>query len=267
MQDPELDFNETLRMEMGWGDVASGLTKVLVGYATMFLGVTIGTGLVVFALYGLGEEFSRRAQNHAKPNLSHLWALYSGLGILSVIGLVSYTIILGGQFRCMMGAAERNGARWFMFTCIVCVFLGPMFHIASGIASWQAVNDLRANPHRFESFQLNPIGQWLQLIGFGISMLYPLCFVLFLRAVAICLGVEWHVMLINVFVVIGGAMVVGTGYMLYQYRPGTRSIPPEQAVILALGWGVVLLLYVGLIALTRIAIQRVMGQVKSPLET
>ena len=87
-----------------------------------------------------------------------------------------------------MGAAERNGARWFMFTCIVCVFLGPMFHIASGIASWQAVNDLRANPHRFESFQLNPIGQWLQLIGFGISMLYPLCFVLFLRAVAMCLG-------------------------------------------------------------------------------
>src|SRR6266851_557130 len=112
-QDPQLEFNEQLRMEMGWGDVASGLNKVLVGYGAMFLGTTIGFGLVAIGLYGLGgmapEDVTRRGVSGAKPALSNLWALYGGLGILSVIGLIAYAIILGGQFRCMMGAAERHG--------------------------------------------------------------------------------------------------------------------------------------------------------------
>jgi hypothetical protein len=268
VEDPQLDFNDQLRMEMGWGEVASGLTKVLVGYGAMFSGTAIGFGLVAFALWGLGiEEVNRRTPSaNGKPNLSHLWALYGGLGILSVIGLISYAIILGGQFRCMLGAAERKGARWFMFLCIACVFLGPIFHFASGLANWQALSDLKANPHRYDSFQLNPMGQWLQLIGFVISMLYPLFFLLFLRAVAACLQVEWQVMLINTFLVIAAMVTAATCYALYEMRPGTR-VMPHYSLILGLAWFAVLVIYVGLIALTRITIYKVMSQVKSPLAT
>jgi hypothetical protein len=111
------------------------------------------------------------------------------------------------------------------------------------------------------------MGQWLQLIGFVISMLYPLFFLLFLRAVAVCLQVEWQVMLINSFLVIAGIVFAGTCYALYLYRPGTRAIPTQHSVVLALAWGAVLILYVGLIALTRVMIHKVMGQVKSPLAT
>jgi hypothetical protein len=271
--DPELDFNEQLRMEMGWGEVATGLNKVLFGYGTMFLGTTIGFGLVAIGLWGLGgvmpDEMGRRSvtANAPRPALSNLWALYGGLGILSVIGLISYAIILGGQFRCMLGAAERHGARWFMFLCIACVFLGPLFHFASGISSWQAVSELRNNPRAIESFQLNPMGQWLQLIGFVISMFYPLFFLLFLRAVACCLRVDWQVMVVNVFLVIASGVTAATCYTLYLYRPGTKPIPSSHVLLLALGWGAVVLLYVCLIALTRVTIHRVMSQVKSPLAT
>jgi hypothetical protein len=259
-QDPELEFNEQLRMELGWGEVASGLTQVLVGYGAMFIGTTVGVGLVVFALFGLGDRGI-----HAKPALGSLWALYSGLGILSVIGLISYGIIIGGQFKCMMGAAERHGARWFMFLCIACVFLGPVFHIASGIASWQAVSELKSHPHRIENFQLNPMGQWLQLIGFGISMLYPLFFILFLRAVAVCLRVGWHAVLVNVFLALAAVLVAGTAFALFNFRPGGKPLPSAPIALLGLGWCVVGVSYVGLIALTRIMIHAVMGQVKSPL--
>jgi hypothetical protein len=153
-----------------------------------------------------------------------------------------------------------------MFICIACLFLGPAFHLASGIANWQALSELKANPQRIESFQLNPLGQWLQVIGFGISIFYPLAFILFLRAVAVCLRVDWHVLLVNFFLVVAAILVAATGYALYLYRPGSKLIPVEQALALGVGWIVVLLSYVGLIALTRICIAKVMGQVKSPLE-
>jgi hypothetical protein len=264
-QDQELDLNERLRMETGWGDVASGLSKVLFGYGVLFLGTAIGFGLVAMGMWGMGV-IQEGAKKVAKPSNEALWQLYLGLGILSVIGLISYCIIVGGQFRCMMGAAERHGCRWFMFVCIACLFLGPAFEFASGAASWQSVSELRKNPSKMTEFQLNPLGQWLQLIGFGISMLYPLAFCLFLRAVAVCLRASSHVMLVNVFLVIGGGVVAATGLALVEYRPGAKPMPQEHALMLGLAWGVMLLLYVALIAVMRVCIHTVLGQVKSPLD-
>src|SRR3954463_3489962 len=89
LDEPELDFNEVLRMEFGWKDVSSGLSRVLMGYATLFLGTLLGFGLVAMALYGIGDDVSRRG---GKPSLTTLWELYLGLGILSVVGLISYVI-------------------------------------------------------------------------------------------------------------------------------------------------------------------------------
>ena len=56
-------------------------------------------GLIVLAVYGIGEEAVRQGR---KPSNATLWKLYIGLGILSVIGLISYSIIIGGQFKCML---------------------------------------------------------------------------------------------------------------------------------------------------------------------
>jgi hypothetical protein len=265
IQDPEVEFNERLRMEVGWTEVAKGLTQVLFGYATFFIGVGAGVAMVFIGLFGLMD--GGHVHKGAKPSNANLWMLYLGLGILSVIGLISYGIIVGGKFKCMMGAAERHGARWFMFICIACLSFGPAFEIASGASNWQAYQELKHNPTAFKDLQLNPLGQWLRLIGFAISMLYPLFFLLFMRSVAVCLRSDAHVILVNFFVVVAAAMVAVTGYVLYQYQPGGKPFPPQIALILGGAWLIVLLLYVALIFVMRGLIITVMGGVKSPLET
>jgi hypothetical protein len=265
VHDPELDFNERLRMEVGWDDVGSGLSRVLFGYCVLLLGTGLGIGMVLLSLYGLADGPAPKP-GLGRPSNFSLWLLYLGMGILSVIGLISYCIIVGGQFRCMMGAAERHGARWFMFICIACLFFAPAFEFASGVANFQAIQEVRKNPHAVRDFQLNPMGQWLHLIGFVISMAYPVCFVLFLRAVAVCLRSDAHIMMVNAFLVVAAAIIASTCYVLYLHPPGGKPIPYEHLVMLGAAWLLVLVLYVGLILVIRGCIYTVMGNVKSPLE-
>jgi hypothetical protein len=232
------------------------------------LGIGLGLGMVMLSLSGLADGATpgvAKAAN-ARPSNFSLWLFYLGLGILSVIGLISYTIIVGGQFRCMMGAAERHGARWCMFVCIACVFFGPAFEFASGVASWQQVQELHKNPHAISEFRLNPLGQWLHVIGFVINMAYPICFVLFLRAVTVCLRSETHALLVTVFLVLALGLVAATCYVLYEHPPGGKPIPPAHLLLLAAAWAVTTVLYIGLIAVVRGCIHSVMGNVKSPLD-
>jgi hypothetical protein len=264
VQDPDLDFNERLRMEFGWKEVAEGLTKVIFGYGTLLLGTTLGFGMVLLSVTGLAD--GHPAGKVGKPSNFSLWMFYLGCGILSVIGLISYCMVIGGQFRCMMGAAERNGARWFMFTCCACLFFGPAFELASGIASFQLLQEIRKNPAAIRDLQLNPLSQWLHLIGFVISMIYPVCFVLFLRATAVCLRAEGHVTVISIFLVLIGALMVGTCFMLYQFPPGGKPAPPDLWLMLGGAWAVALLVYIILIFAIKACIHSVMANVKSPLE-
>src|SRR5262245_34815760 len=127
----ETELNERLRMETGWEDVGKGLSQILFGYLTLVLGIGIGVGLIVLSVGNMGHQPGRPP---GRPSMASLWQLYIGLGVLSVVGLLSYLFILAGQFRCMLGAAERHGARWFMFACITCLLIGPGLNIASGIA-------------------------------------------------------------------------------------------------------------------------------------
>ncbi len=107
VHDPEAEFNERLRMELGWGDVAKGLMQVLMGYGVLIAGTVLGVGLIALAIYSnVVEELARK---NAKPSNGSLWQLYLGLGILSITGIISYGIIVGGQFKCLLHAPERHG--------------------------------------------------------------------------------------------------------------------------------------------------------------
>jgi hypothetical protein len=261
-QDPEVEQNERLRMELGWGEVAKGLTQVLVGYGVLFLGMVIGIGLVVISMFGLRDALMKGG----RPHNGDLWQFYIGLGIISVIGLISFGIVVGGQFKCMMYASERQGARWFMFMCMACLLLGPAFHAAAGIASRQALAEIKNNPAKMRDLQFGPFAHRMQMTGFVISMVYPLCFILFLRAIAACLRSPIHVMVVNIFLVFAAVLVAATGYVLYNHPPGSMVLPPVEALALGGGWLVLGVLYIMLIVLTRICITTVMARVKSPLE-
>ena len=100
-------------------------------------------------------------------------------------------------------------------------------------ASWQAISELKKNPGKIQEFQLNPMGQWLHLIAFGISMLYPAVALPFscVPLPSAC-AVQGHVMLINVFLVFKMFLVAATGYVLYRHPPGGQPIPVQEAIML-----------------------------------
>jgi hypothetical protein len=262
LEDPEVAFNDQLRMELGWPEVAKGLSQVLMGYAVLILGTIVGIGLVVIAIFG----FVAGAQKGLKISNAHFWELYLGLGILSVIGIISFGIIVGGQFKCMMYAAERHGCRWFMFLCTACLFLGPAFQFASGVSSGQAISELKKNPGKMQEFHMSPFAQRLQLTGFAISTLYPLCFMLFLRAIAICLRLPTQAIIFNIFLLFGAVLVAATMYNIYKHPLGGPLMPIPQALLLGVGWLTWSVLYIGLIAMMRVSIGSVIGKVKSPLQ-
>src|SRR4051794_12498235 len=107
--DPTMEENERLRMELGWPEVAQGLLQIVVGYLVFGVGMAVGIGLIVLSFYGPGDA-ARRA---SRPGLGQLWMFYIGLGLTSVMGLLSYGIIIAGKFKCILSASERHGARWF----------------------------------------------------------------------------------------------------------------------------------------------------------
>jgi hypothetical protein len=262
-QDPEVEFNERLRMETGWADVAGGLSRVLFGYALLVFGTALGIGLAVIALHELGLDFFKKG---ARGNMSYVWLLWIGISILSLTGLFSFGLVVSGQFKCLLSVSERHGARWFMVLCVACLFMGPIFQVATCISGWQAFQELRNNPAKFQEMQLNTVAQWLQMTALVVSMLYPLCFCLFLRATAVCLRVDWNVMAVNVFLLVGAGLFAATFMAMFQHPIGGRRLPWQENIMLNLGWFAMAIGYVVLIALTRINIHRVISKVKSPLQ-
>lgn len=254
------ELNERLRMEVGWEDVGKGLTKVLVGYLVVFVGTAVGIGLVILALHTLGPNVHR----NRTPPLGSLWQFYIGLGILSVIGLISFVIILGGQLRCMLGAAERHGARWFMFLAITALIIGPAFHIASAIAGLRSFPDWKRGAMILDELQLTELGKTMQLVGLGIGLLYPMFFIFFLRAIALCMNSRGLVMFVNLYLLLAASLTAATGYFILNPMVFVRN--PLALLIIGGGWIVSTIVYVVVILLIRVCIYQTMERIRSPLE-
>lgn len=255
------ELNERLRMEVGWQDVGKGLTQVLVGYLVLFLGTALGVGLVLLAMYSMGEHGGRVQQ---RPSLASLWQFYVGLGILSVIGLITFVIILGGQFKCIIGAAERHGARWYMFLCITSLIIGVVFHIASGVGGLRAYPEMRRGVATLQELQLTEVGKIMQLAGFGIGLLYPLFFILFLRAIAACMHATGYVRFINVYLLFATALSGVTAILIL--NPQLFAKRPFELMMLGGGWVVSMIIYVITILIVRVCIYTTMERIRSPLD-
>jgi hypothetical protein len=259
-QEMSFEMNERLRSELGWTEVSKGLSKVLIGYAVMLLGILVGLGLLLMSVYGMGEELKRSKM----PSNTSMWQFYIGLAILGLVGIFGYGMIIAGQFRCMMGASERHGARWFMFFCITCLFFGPALNIAAGIACAQKPPEFQQGAQGLAEIQPTQTGQYVQMAGFAAWVLYSLLFVLFLRAVAKCLDSHMHVALVNFYLIFAGFLVAGTAFV--QFGPKNLAVTRDLMVTLGIGWGICFLFYIFVIASVRGCITTTMARVRSPLE-
>jgi len=258
------ELNERLRMETGWKDVSSGLAMVLWGYLVFFLGTLVGVGMVVYSAYGW--LFGPGARAGRLPPLSTIWMFYIGLGILSVIGTFGYLIVMTGQWKCQHGAPERNGARWLMFFCLVCLLAGPALNIASYIGGMQRYPELSRGAGSLRQMRFTTTGHYMQLASYAASVLYSLFLLLFLRAVARCHNSPGHVMVVNLGLALVGGLVCLSGYLGFL---SFRGAMPEDGILqicTAIGWLVTFVFYLFLIASVRRCILRSMERVCSPLD-
>ena len=265
-QDISQELNERLRMELGWTDVASGLTRVLVGYLVMFLGVVIGVTLVVLSAFpGLfGEGVTRPG---GTLSIGSMWLLYIGLGILSIIGTFGYGLIMGGQWSCLQGASERHGARWLMFFCLTTLFAGPGLNAMACIGGGMRHGpDLQRGARTFAELQFSARARYMQLAGATATALYTVLFLLFLRAVAQCHASRAHVTLVNFYLVFVGTLIAITIYVGYLSFRGQIKEDSDPRLWVLGAWGVCLLFYLFLIGSIRACVVKSLNRVRSPLE-
>ncbi len=256
------EMNEELRMEIGWTEVAAGLARILWGYLVCFLAIVIGLGMVAVSLYGLPDANGMMRMRPA--NSSSLWECYTGLAILVLGCVFSYMMLASGHFRCMMGAAERKGARWLMFFCITCMFMGPALNFVAGVVGAERGINLDHGARTFTEMRFNQRGQNLRVVAFIISQFYPWLFLLFLRSVAACMHARILSTLLALFLVADLCLVGYTGYLIYNPMPS--HVTGKMSMILLGGWVALGLGYLGFIAATRVCILMTMNRVRSPLE-
>lgn len=259
-----LSTNDHLRREFGWLDVRSGLGRILFGYLILIGGTIVAGGLVAAAvIHVIKTGMAHPGQAPKKLDLSFLWLFYLGLGLMSLVSLFGYGSIIIGYWRCLVNVPERHGARWLLFTSMTCLLMGPAINIVASFSMEKGL-ELRKGPEGFAHVEFTPFAKKLQLAGALTSMMSLVCFMLFLRAIALSFDDHFRAAHVLVYLFVLGLLLTGTVYLYLGRLPPARMF----AVVIGLGLGlaVTFLWYLYLIGSMRRCISYGLSQVKSPLE-
>src|ERR1700736_6286749 len=106
---PETTPTDPLSREYGWEAVRQGLGRILLGYMLL-----VGSPIVIlgFLIFAIGASHTTPSEGHhaSAEDLAALWAFFLGAMVLLIIILFAYSLILTGQWQCLMNAADRHGA-------------------------------------------------------------------------------------------------------------------------------------------------------------
>ncbi len=258
---PEADYGERdpLSAEFGWHDVTRGLSRILIGYAVLFGGCLLAAGMVGYAVYSILHDPKART-----VSVANLWLFYGGLGILSIISLISYGIIISGKLICTLNTSERHGAKWLMFACMTCLLMGPALNFVSFRLGLQEPPEFKRGPLGFQKMRMSAGGARLQIASAVFALSSVVCFMLFLRAVAQCFEDHGRVMHVNLFLAFLALLVAAVLYLGFARRD--LLLRPQVLAALGGAWLAAFLWHVGLIVSTRTCIMNGMASIRSPLE-
>lgn len=255
------DPGKPLQSEYGWSEVGKGLTRILIGYFIAVVGAAAGAGILLLAVYGKEMQLVSTGNKNTT-----LLIVMLGAGLIGLSSLLGYGFILAGKWRCLMSAPERNGAKWLVFSCILCMVIGPVLNVLCSLGGegYNNYKQLRYVREGTADVKFDSVGSILQLVGAVLSVISSKFFLLFLRAVGCCFNNRFLVTVIHLYLLYSALLLGVTGQIIYASpRALTR---PEILLGLIAGWVLSALGYVFVVFLTRICIAHGTCHMRSPLE-
>jgi hypothetical protein len=216
--------------ETGWQEISRGLGHVVRGYAVLIGGSLLGAGLLWLALDGGPVSTRACASNQDRDNVLALGVLTLGL-----TALLSYGLVLAGQWRCLMYAPQRQNAKELMYLCLNCVFLALALNvlgvILDGGRSYAVLQEGWEGVERIDGWS---VGNLAQLGSAGLGLFASLVFSLFLRNVASCFNDRGRVRSVDLNLALVGLLLGGSGgTLLLVHRVASKA---EMLPWLVGGW-------------------------------
>jgi hypothetical protein len=242
-EDPEV------ASETGWPDVRKGILQMLLGYLVCIFFLLMLVGLVFYLTVVAPSR-------HAKKEVTtgEVMAL---LGLMAFVfgQMYSVSLLVRGQWTCLVRSPERCHAKWLMFASILFVLMAPTCGFVSGFLAIgapreRAIKDdddndseqfagmVRGLEKYKERDHLQTASGLLQLTSHLLSLMSSVLFILYLRAVARCWESDVCVALIDMYLFFLGALLVGTLSLPFL----APQLLAQMAVLAALGIGLVIAL-------------------------
>jgi hypothetical protein len=241
--------------DTGWSDVSNGMQQVALGWGLLLGGLIMGG-----ALFWLGTAGYPWVIRLAKGPFDQTAIVLTGLGILGLALIIGYGAILIGQWRCLMHAPERQGAKELMLVCITCIIGGSLLTLAApflgGVINYQTLHQ------GFSTEELNGLERWrifqgpklLALLGISLVLLNGVLFTQFLRTVANCFSNHFAARNADFLTLFVGLLVGGSvGAFFCAHELSFRS---NLVLASVAGWGTYAACHVVLICGIRKCIAR-----------
>jgi hypothetical protein len=230
--DTPLEFNSPT----GWRAIRRGLALVMGGYF-----VLIGGGVLALLFVWLGIGAGPTARPVGQGMTDKEGFLLLGVLMLGLTALLSYGLVLAGQWHCLMYAPQGQHAKELMYACFHCVLLGSILSAAGACLDCGRTYDILwdglAEVGKIDLF--SP-GNVLLVAGAVLGLVNMLVFSQFLRRVASCFQDRARQRVVDLNLGFVGLLLGGSfGALFYVPRIGLRgALLPWLAVgwLLCLAW-------------------------------
>jgi hypothetical protein len=216
--------------ESGWQEISRGLGLVVWGYAVLVGGGLLGAGLIWVAL---DDRLSTGWAGATEQDRESALAL--GTLTLGLTALLSYGLVLAGQWRCLMYAPDRQHAKELMYLCLNCVFLASGLNVVGvildGTRSYAA---LQQGWEGVDGIDWWRAGNLAQLGSAVVGLFASLVFSQFLRNVASCFNDRARVRNVDLNLALVGLLLGGSaGTLVWVHRVTSKA---EMLPWLVGGW-------------------------------
>lgn len=269
-------------IEYGWPDVRNGLHKILLGYLVWFGAMLL---LALAVAYVVHQALTKTALEAA---IDAGMIIFFGYGVMILLGLWSILLVIAGKLRCLISVPERAGAKWLMFSSMLCFLMSPALQFAASfvptkvppekimaVAQEKGIlvdgrfnvpgngkaknDDVMASVTNMRDFFISIFfvdpKAYVVIAGMVAGLLHSVFFVLFLRAVARCFGDVARKRCTELYLLYSALLLVATGYVVMHPPKTFRDVPVLVLVLLA-GWLVSLIWYLVLIVTMSLGIAR-----------